>query len=130
MGWIKKPRSTGWWDITGRVQVPVTGQILVMRDQATVWLDLRDFAPSPTETVGSIVLTGVLPPGLRPPRDAQPPLGPRVHDAANEIKGAVRVYPAGNLAFYRVNAGSVARGMVAFPTDEPFPSTLPGGVKL
>lgn len=125
-----RPRSTGWWDITGRVQVPTAGQILVMREGNVVWLDYRDFAPSPTETVSSIVLSGVLPVGLRPPREVSAPLGPRVYDATNEIKGSTRVYVAGNLAFYRVNAGAVARGITSFPTEQAMITTVPGGVKL
>lgn len=124
-----RPRSTGWWDITSRVQVAVSGQILVMREQSTVWLDFRDFVPS-TETVSSLFLADVLPPGFRPPRDVSVPLGPRVHDAANEVKGSVRVYLAGNLALYRVNAGALVRGINSFPTMQAFPSTVQGGVKL
>lgn len=124
-----RPRSTGWWDITSRVQVPSSGQILVMREQDTVWLDFRDFVPS-IEAASSIVLSGVLPPGFRPPREVSVPLGPRVFNAANEVKGSVRVYLAGNLAFYRVNAGALVRGINSFPTSDAFTPTAQGGVKL
>ena len=117
--------KSGWRDITSRVEVPVTGQILVMRDGDTIWVDFRDFAPS-AEAVSSIVLSNVLPDGFKPPREMSLPLGPRVFDAANEIKGSVRVYLAGNLAFYRVAAGAVARGIGSFPAGQVPPTTLPG----
>ncbi|MDO5663008.1 MAG: hypothetical protein Q4G40_09955 [Brachybacterium sp.] len=112
-----------WRDITPAGTV--SGRLLVMRDGQTIWLDPQDWVPSATAQ-SSMILEGVLPDGLRPVRSHELALAPRVHDAVSETKGAIRVYPTGSVALYRVPAGGTVRGLVAFPTAQDFPATDPG----
>lgn len=121
---VAATRSTGWRNITANV-AGVGGTLLVLREGNTVWLDFQSLIPSATAQ-SSLVIPGVIPAGFRPPRDAQLPLGPRVFDSADEIKGSVRVYPTGQIALYRVPANGFARGVVSFRCSETWPATLPG----
>ena len=118
-------RSTGWRNITTRFTGAAGGSLLLLREGNTVWMDFQSLVVSTTDQ-SSMTVADVLPAGFRPPRDAQVPLGPRVYDAANELKGSVRVYPTGAMSFYRVPGNGWARGVVSFRCSEPWPATLPG----
>lgn len=45
MGWIKKPRDTGWRDVSADLRAGATGVLHIRREGLTVWWRVRDLIP-------------------------------------------------------------------------------------
>lgn len=124
MPWLKRnaPAMMPWHDITPLLTGITSGQLLVMREGGTVWLDFQDLVAAAQGSQSYAQWNNILPPGLRPARTyTDLALAQR---SSSDTAGSLRVDRYGGLTVYR-HAG-VIRGLVALRTEQPLPATFPG----
>lgn len=124
MQWIRKPRSTGWRDVSDLLSDGWTGGVYVQRSETTVMV--RVHALSASSATGGTPFT--LPLGLRPETwSSAISARPLLHTTADPV--VVRrswVSSGGSLRIYSYSQADVLYGDFRFDTADPWPTTLPG----
>lgn len=124
MGWIKKPRSTGWRDVSELLSDGWTGGVYVQRSGSTVMVRVHGLSAS--AATGGTPFT--LPLGLRPETwSSAISARPLLH--TTDFPTVVRrswISSGGSLRIYNYDSADVLYGDARFDTADPWPTGLLG----
>lgn len=120
--WIKKPRSTGWRDVSELLSDGWTGGVYVKRTGTTVMVRVHGLSAS--SATGGTPFT--LPAGLRPETWASA-IGPRpLLHRTDEVVRRSWLSSGGSLRVYIYSQADVLYGDFRFDTADPWPTGLLG----
>lgn len=120
MGWLKRPRKTGWIDISSALPGFVSGTLHLKRTGDTVWLNAYQLVVADQGTAWAN-LGNVIPAGYRISAAGFVYLAVTSW-VSNRASGPVRISAGGNLLIYGMGGQKPLDGLVSWPTDDLMPT--------